>query len=134
MPDEEPVTQPFENVYADRARADAYAKLEFPGTYFLAFRDLPGLLREHVRGLTALDFGCGTGRSTRFLRDLGYQPVGVDSAEQMLARARESDPHGEYRLVSEDGISAHGTGWAGRTAPRRARSCIVRAVCVSFRT
>ncbi len=36
----------FTNVYADPARAQAYAALEYPGTYYLAFRDLPGLLRR----------------------------------------------------------------------------------------
>lgn len=55
----------FSNVYDDKARADAYAKLEFPGTYYLAYRDLPAIISEHVKGAAALDFGCGTGRSTR---------------------------------------------------------------------
>ncbi|HYV19760.1 MAG TPA: hypothetical protein VFC25_12110 [Verrucomicrobiae bacterium] len=50
----------FQNAYDDNARAKAYAGLEFPGTYWLAFRDLPAALREHVRGTEALDFGCGT--------------------------------------------------------------------------
>ena len=36
-----------------------------------AFRDLPRLFREHVSGQRAVDFGCGTGRSTRFLRGSG---------------------------------------------------------------
>lgn len=99
------MSQQFTNVYEDQARADAYAQLEFPGTYFLAFRDLPKLLHEHVRGCTALDFGCGTGRSTRFLRGLGFDPVGVDIAPSMLARARELDPQGDYRLVGDGDLS-----------------------------
>jgi len=91
----------FANVYADTARAEAYARLEYPGTYHLAFRDLPGILTKHVVGKAALDFGCGTGRSTRFLRDLGYHTVGVDIAEPMLAHARALDPAGDYRLVAD---------------------------------
>ena len=91
----------FSNVYADRARADAYARLEFPGTYYLAFRDLPALIAEHVRGRRALDFGCGTGRSTRFLRGLDFEVTGVDISEAMLARARERDPGCDYRLVPD---------------------------------
>jgi SAM-dependent methyltransferase len=91
----------FANVYDDRQRADAYATLEFPGTYHLAFRDLPTILRTHVRGTRALDFGCGTGRSTRFLRGLGFETVGVDVAGHMLERARERDPQGDYRLVAD---------------------------------
>jgi len=92
----------FQNVYDDDARAKAYAALEFPRTYSLAFRDLPATLREHVRGTQGLDFGCGAGRSTRFLRDLGFRVVGVDISEPMLQEARRRDPQGDYRLVSED--------------------------------
>jgi SAM-dependent methyltransferase len=93
----------FPNVYEDTARAEAYAGLEYPGTYSLAFRDLPAILHEHVRGHDALDFGCGTGRSTRFLRDLGFHTLGIDIAEPMLTQARERDPDGEYRLVPTEG-------------------------------
>jgi len=96
----------FSNVYADDARADAYAGLEFPGTYYLAFRDLPAIIGEHVRGTRALDVGCGTGRSTRFLRALGFEAIGVDVAEPMLQRARAIDPEGDYRLVPDGDLGA----------------------------
>ncbi|MCH8149150.1 MAG: class I SAM-dependent methyltransferase [Planctomycetes bacterium] len=96
----------FTNVYDDKARADAYAKLEFPGTYYLAYRDLPAIISEHVNGTAALDFGCGTGRSTRFLHRLGFAPVlGVDIASHMVDQARELDPHGAYLLVPDDELS-----------------------------
>jgi SAM-dependent methyltransferase len=97
------VTNDFSNVYQDAERAEAYAGLEFPGTYYLAYRDLPAILGEHIQGTRALDFGCGTGRSTRFLRTLGYDAVGVDIAEHMVARARARDPDGEYHVVP-DGV------------------------------
>ena len=100
----------FANVYDDNARATAYSKLEFPGTYYLAYRDLPAILGEHVRGKAALDFGCGTGRSTRFLHRLGYQAVGVDIAEPMLARARELDPDGDYRLLHDGDLRGFKSG------------------------
>lgn len=96
----------FLNVYDDGARASAYAALEFPGTYYLAYRDLPAILGEHVRGRKAVDFGCGTGRSTRFLRTLGFDAVGVDIAEPMLALARERDAGGEYLLVPDGDLRA----------------------------
>ncbi len=99
----------FHNVYEDRARADAYAELEFPGTYYLAYRDLPAILREQIHGRAALDFGCGAGRSTRFLRQLGFDVVGVDISEPMLARARQRDPKGQYLLVSEGGLTGLAT-------------------------
>jgi SAM-dependent methyltransferase len=94
----------FSNVYDDAIRADAYAKLQFPATYYLAYRDLPEIIREHVQGTKALDFGCGTGRSTRFLRELGFNVVGVDIAEPMLELAREFDPEGDYRLVPDGSL------------------------------
>jgi SAM-dependent methyltransferase len=99
----------FFNVYEDRARAAAYAQLEFPGTYYLAFRDLPAIIGEHIQGRQAVDFGCGTGRSTRFLRELGFHVTGIDISE-MLAQARARDPQGEYRLVPDGdlgGLAAH---------------------------
>ena len=100
----------FSNVYDDRARAQAYAELEFPGTYYLAYRDLPAIIGEHVRGRRALDFGCGAGRSTRFLRKLGFDAVGVDISEHMLAQARERDPGAEYRLVVDGDLGAFAPG------------------------
>jgi SAM-dependent methyltransferase len=89
----------FRNVYADATRADAYSRLDFPGTYFLAFRDLPEIIARHVAGQRAIDFGCGAGRSTRFLRRLGFDVVGVDISEDMVRKARELDPTGDYRLI-----------------------------------
>lgn len=89
----------FVNCYEDATRADAYSKLEFARTYYLAYRDLPAIISEHVTGRDAVDFGCGTGRSTRFLQKLGFDTIGVDIAEDMLRKARESDPGGDYRLV-----------------------------------
>lgn len=96
--------QGFRNVYQDERRADAYSDLQFPGTYFLAFRDLPDILNRHVNGQRALDFGCGAGRSSRFLKDLGFEVVGADISEPMLARARLRDPEGEYKLIPDGGL------------------------------
>jgi len=96
----------FSNVYDDQARSEAYATLEFPGTYYLAYRDLPAIIGEHVHGRKALDFGCGAGRSTRFLRELGFEVVGVDISEPMLARARARDPQGDYRLVPDGDLGS----------------------------
>ena len=92
----------FSNSYEDEKRAGSYAKLEFPGTYYLAYRDLPAIIAEHANGKTALDFGCGAGRSTRFLQKIGFNAVGVDISADMIKKAREIDPAGDYRLI-EDG-------------------------------
>ncbi len=100
----------FVNCYEDVSRATAYATLEFGNTYYLAFRDLPGILAEHVSGPRALDFGCGTGRSTRLLRKLGFNVIGVDISEGMLRVARATDPSGDYRLVPGDNLDGFSAG------------------------
>jgi SAM-dependent methyltransferase len=88
------------NFYEDRQYAEAYSRLEFPGTYYLAFRDLPLLFEKHVKGTKALDFGCGAGRSTRFLKKLGFEVIGIDISAEMLQQAIEKDLEGDYRLIT----------------------------------
>jgi ubiquinone/menaquinone biosynthesis C-methylase UbiE len=101
----EMVTMEFPNVYEDAKRAEAYSKLEFPGTYYLAYRDLPKIISQHVKGRKAIDFGCGAGRSTRFLRKLGFDVTGIDIAEDMIKKARELDLEGNYRLIKNGDFS-----------------------------
>ena len=94
------------NVYEDARRAAAYASLEFPGTYHLAYRDLPALYREHARGTRAVDFGCGAGRSTRFLAACGFAAIGLDVSAEMVRLARERDPGGDYRAIADGDFGA----------------------------
>jgi SAM-dependent methyltransferase len=81
--------------------AGDYADLGLEGTQYLAFRDIPALVREHAGPVTsALDYGCGAGRSTRFLKHLGLEVVGVDVSPEMLEQARAKDRSGEYHQIS----------------------------------
>jgi SAM-dependent methyltransferase len=96
----------FSNVYDDTKRAGAYATLEFPGTYYLAYRDLPAIIAKYVIGREALDFGCGAGRSTRFLKNLGFNASGIDISRSMVQLARNVDPSGTYRLVDDGDFTA----------------------------
>jgi ubiquinone/menaquinone biosynthesis C-methylase UbiE len=89
----------FSNIYEDSQRARAYATLKFEKTYYLAYRDIPKIISEHVSGKNALDFGCGTGRSTRFLQSLGFNTVGIDISEEMITIAQQLDPTGEYHHI-----------------------------------
>lgn len=98
------------NVYEDAQRAEAYATLDFPGTYYLAYRDLPDVISANVTGTRALDFGCGAGRSTRFLRNLGFEVSGIDISGQMIEQARKIDPEGDYRLIEDGDFSELETG------------------------
>jgi SAM-dependent methyltransferase len=95
----------FDNVYQDPKRADSYAKLEFPGTYYLAYRDLPEIIAKYAKGKSAIDFGCGAGRSTRFLQKLGFRVIGIDIAPDMIVKALEIDPAGDYRLMPDNSVS-----------------------------
>jgi SAM-dependent methyltransferase len=90
----------FFNSYDDETRAEAYARLGFDNTYYLAFRDIPSLISKHVTGMNALDFGCGTGRSTRFLVNLGFNTDGVDTSREMIAKAKSLDPAGIYHWMA----------------------------------
>lgn len=50
-------------------------------------------------GRRTVDIGCGEGRLTRHLRDLGHRIVGVDASPSMIAAARELDPSMDIRLA-----------------------------------
>ena len=81
--------------------AGEYAELGMEGTQYLAFRDIPMLIQEYAGSIvSALDYGCGAGRSTRFLKRLGLDPVGVDVSQEMLEQARSKDRSGEYHIPS----------------------------------
>lgn len=95
----------FDNSWDDQVRAQSYSRLKFPNTYYLAYRDLPEIITKHVKGKRALDFGCGAGRSTRFLKKHGFNVTGIDIASDMLKIAVEIDPTGDYQLVSDGNYS-----------------------------
>jgi len=95
----------FENSWDNQVRAESYSKLEFPNTYYLAYRDLPTIISKHVKGSKAVDFGCGAGRSTRFLKKLGFQVIGIDISQDMLNIARGLDIQGDYQLVTNANYS-----------------------------
>jgi SAM-dependent methyltransferase len=80
--------------------AGEYADLEMQGTQYLAFRDIPMLIREYAGSIASvLDYGCGAGRSTRFLKRLGFNAIGVDVSKEMLEQARSKDGSGEYHHI-----------------------------------
>ena len=96
----------FSNIYNDPRRADAYSKLKFDKTYYLAYRDLPKIISKYISGKNALDFGCGTGRSTRFLQTLGFKTIGVDISQEMITIAQQLDPTGIYHHIDDGDFSS----------------------------
>jgi len=95
----------FFNSYEDKIRAESYSKLEFHNTYYLAYRDLPEIFKKHIKGKNAVDFGCGTGRSTRFLQKHGFYTIGIDISDEMIKIAKKIDPNGDYYLIKDGDYS-----------------------------
>ena len=51
-------------------------------------------------GRLTIDVGCGEGRVTRDLKELGHRAVGLDASQTMIAAAQEADPSGEYLVAN----------------------------------
>jgi len=66
------------------------------------------VLRE-TSASTVLDFGCGTGRNTVYLAQLGFDVYAFDWSEAALERARTE--------LSRQGLSAHLRGWDMNETP-----------------
>ena len=94
------------NTYEESCRAAAYDELGLSGTYGLTFWNLPRILSRHTKGTRALDFGCGTGRSSRFLKTLGFEVTGLDISAEMVAHANQHDPGGDYRVIDDGDFRA----------------------------
>lgn len=103
MPAEPPE---IENVYADADYAGQYSALDWTGSYYLIRRDLPEILERHATGRKALDFGCGAGRSTRLLKELGFDATGVDVSAAMVELARKSSPDQKFVVIEDGDFSA----------------------------
>jgi SAM-dependent methyltransferase len=57
------------------------------------------LLKKHqIEAGLVLELGCGTGSMTRSLADRGYDMIGIDYSEEMLAIARENSAD-EYNIL-----------------------------------
>jgi 2-polyprenyl-3-methyl-5-hydroxy-6-metoxy-1,4-benzoquinol methylase len=53
-----------------------------------------------LRNCRVLDAGCGTGRHAGWMASQGASVVGIDTSEEMLARARQKHPHLDLRCGS----------------------------------
>ncbi|MCR5273156.1 MAG: class I SAM-dependent methyltransferase [Lachnospiraceae bacterium] len=49
-----------------------------------------------------LELGCGTGKMTRLLSEAGYDMIGVDISEEMLAIAQEQNTDGKILYLNQD--------------------------------
>ena len=60
----------------------------------------------NIIGRRVLDLGCGSGKFTRILRDLGAIVTAVDISENAIERARQGDTTNiDYKTIEDDDIS-----------------------------
>ncbi len=95
--------------YDEQDNAQKYAQLPVDPigtTGYLSTRDVSTLLKKHINnqfylGMKTLDYGCGVGRSTRYLKQyVGLtQVVGADINAKMLNIAKANDKEGIYELI-----------------------------------
>ncbi len=83
----------YDAVAADYARlvTGLGGESELERAMLAVFADL--LQREDAPAGPVADLGCGTGRLTAHLHDLGLDALGVDPSPGMLAQARAAHPH-----------------------------------------
>ena len=86
------------NIYAE-----LYSQYKISGTPYLPYRDMPAILKKYTPGTLSLDYGCGTGESTLFLKSQGYKVIGVDINDEMIKIAESRDHNGKYIIV--DGLN-----------------------------
>lgn len=87
-----------------RENASKYNIAEIHNTYSLGYRDIPLLLKKYNVAKKTIDYGCGTGRSTRFLKSLGCDVIGVDTSREMLEKAIENKNECHYFLINSGSI------------------------------
>lgn len=90
--------------YGQRSVSQSYDKQRFgrPGGDWVNQRELSivaSFLPAHAK---VLDMGCGTGRASLFLADLGYEVVGLDASSEMLAVAQNKTGAEEVDWVLGD--------------------------------
>lgn len=73
-------------------QASEYSKThEYPHR-FLAYRDLHILLKNFANINKVLDFGCGTGSSTFYFFEKGFDVTGIDQSKAMVDEAKSNFP------------------------------------------
>ena len=76
-----------------------YTKTHDAPYRYLAYRDIPQIIKKYLQGGEALDYGAGTGYSTHFLSQLGFNVVGVDINKEMVHQAQLQYPNFSFYPV-----------------------------------
>jgi ubiquinone/menaquinone biosynthesis C-methylase UbiE len=92
-----------------RANAEAYGSFGIEGTTYQIGFDAVAELLGDISGKTFLDFGCGAGRSARFLKRLGARQVyAVDHDQDMIDQALAQELDGVTFLHADGSIPLPG--------------------------
>lgn len=91
----------YDSLGSNKNRTDDFFKY-YSGTTALVSRDLPLIVSKYNKANKILDFGCGTGLSTRCLRDKHLNVVGVDPSEAAIQIAKDNDPTGVYKKINKN--------------------------------
>lgn len=85
----------------DKSQIEAvfYIKTHESSHRYLAYRDIPSLLEKYSCSGKALDYGSGTGYSSKFLQDMNFDVVGVDVSLEMLLQSRICYPNIPFSQV-----------------------------------
>lgn len=94
------MSEVFSSIYAD-----VYDELYHAKDYTAECDLIEHIFKTYSDGSvrSVLDLGCGTGNHTLILAQRGYEMVGVDRSESMLAHAREK----EVNALSSRGVVFH---------------------------
>lgn len=77
------------------------------GTGYLSLKNIGSLITKYTKpGATALDYGCGAGRSTNFLFEIDNiaNAYGVDVSDHMLLEARKSNENIKFLKIIDGKI------------------------------
>jgi len=72
--------------------------------------DLRAVVTRYFRKGPTVDVGCGSGRDTAWLTDNGFDALGVDPSEGLLAEARRRHPGIRFRMDSLPELATLGSG------------------------
>lgn len=68
---------------------DKNADTFIEGTIAVDFKETQDTFLKYLKGKSILDFGCGSGRDTKYFLDLGYDVEASDGSKEMCIRASE---------------------------------------------
>ena len=87
--------------------AHFYTKTHDSPHRYLAYKDIPPMINQFVKGKKALDYGSGTGASSSFLHSIGLDVTGADISQEMLDKARISLPQIKFYKPQDLKLVSH---------------------------